>query len=62
MFEQGCHPTPDEVEVIIARARRMRSEYVAGLLVSAALRVKQSFSRDRDARSTGARRFYPDLG
>jgi hypothetical protein len=30
--------------------------------VSSALRAQQFFSRARDQRRAGARRFYPDLG
>jgi hypothetical protein len=59
---QGRYPTPEEVEAIMARARRMRSEYVAALIVSAALRARQFFSRAREQRATSARRFHPDLG
>ena len=64
MLERGRCPTPEEVEVLIARARRMRSEYMGALIASAALRAKQFFFRARERRIgiTGAQRFYPDVG
>lgn len=62
MLELGRYPTPDEVDVLIARARRMRSEYVAALVMSAALRVKQFLARAGDRRATRAQRFFPDIG
>jgi len=62
MLEYGRYPTPDEVEAIIARARRMRSEYMAALIVNAALRARQFMIRAKDRGVARARRFYPDVG
>lgn len=62
MLEHGRYPTPDEVEALIARARRMRSVYMSALIMTAALRAKQFFSRARERRIAGPQRFYPDVG
>lgn len=60
MRERRRHPTPDEVEIIIARAHRMRSVYIAALINSTALRVKQYFTPVVERRSP-AGRFYHDI-
>lgn len=62
MLEHGRYPTPDEVEVLIARARRMRSEYMAALIMNAVLRARQFRSRANDRRIAHAQRYYPDVG
>lgn len=61
MLEQGRYPTHEEIEAVIERARRVRSEYVAMLIVSAALRARQFFSGARERRRAGARRLYHDV-
>jgi hypothetical protein len=62
MLEHGRCLTPEEVEVLIARARRMRSEYLGALIVSAALRARQFYSRVKDQRIvTGMQRIYSDI-
>ena len=60
MRERRRHPTPDEVEIIIARAHRMRSEYMATLVSRAALGVKRYFTPVVERRSP-AGRFYHDI-
>jgi hypothetical protein len=50
MLAQGRYPTQEEIEASIARARRMRSEYVAALFASAALRARQFYSGARERR------------
>ena len=62
MLKDGRYPTLDEMEALFARARRMRSEYVAALITQAALRAKQHFSRAADRRYINAQRYYPDVG
>jgi len=61
MLEPGRYLSHEEIEAVIARARRMRSEYVAMLIVSAALRARQFFSGARERRGASARRLYHDI-
>lgn len=61
MRERRRHPTPEEVEIIIARARRMRSVYIAALISRAALSVKQCFTPAVERRSGPAQRYYHDI-
>ena len=60
MIEPRRHATPEEVQAILARARQMRSEYLAALLVSATLRARQHFINMREDRRGEGRRFYQD--
>jgi hypothetical protein len=66
MLEQGRYPTHEEIEVIIARARRMRAQFIAAMFAGALRRVKETLSgartRARTKRGAGARRFRPDMG
>jgi len=57
MLERTRHPTPEEIEAIIARARHMRAQYVGALIARGALRVKQLLIGLRPQRGTGTRRF-----
>lgn len=41
MLETGRYPTHEELEEIIARARRMRAQYVGALMARAWRRVTQ---------------------
>lgn len=41
MLEAGRYPTHEELEEIIARARRMRAQYVGALIARAWRRVTQ---------------------
>lgn len=61
MTELKRHPTHEEIEVILARARRMRSLYVAALVQHAALRAKQWMSIARERRGAARRRVYADV-
>lgn len=62
MLQHGRYLTLDELEVLAARAHRMRSEYVAELITTAALRAKQFFARAAERRATSPRQYYPDVG
>ena len=62
MLEQGRHPTHDEIEAIIARARRMRAQYVGALIARGVSRLKQLLTGMRPARGAGTRRFRADMG
>ena len=61
-------PSPHEIEVIMARARRMRSIYVGALLSNALRRVRRFLAEEGERRGAAtqrypaARRFYPDIG
>ena len=60
------YPSHDEIEVIMARARRMRSIYVGALLGNALRRVRRFFAEDGARRGAATRRYsvarpyYPD--
>lgn len=56
------HPTHEEIEIVLERARDLRAQYLGALLASAALRARQwaQTSRERRRLPTG-RRFYPDV-
>lgn len=62
MRERRRHPTPEEVEIIMARARRMRSIYVAALISTALQRLRQAYADATQPRRGAARRYYPDVG
>lgn len=62
MLEQRRYPTHDEIEVIIARARRMRAQYVGALIARGVTRLKQLLTATRPLRGAGTRRFRPDMG
>lgn len=62
MLQDGRYETLDEMEALFARARRMRSDYVAVLVTRASLRAKQFFARAADRRYPSAARYYPDVG
>lgn len=61
MIPSGRYPTQDEIEALIANARRMRSIYIGALINTAALRARQYFSAARERRIAAPRRFYPDV-
>lgn len=60
------YPSHDEIEVIMARARRMRSIYVGALLGNALRRVRRFFAEEGGQRGAATRRYpaaqryYPD--
>lgn len=56
------HPTHEEIETLLARARDLRAQYLAALLASAALRARQWAQTSRERRLPTGRRFYPDIG
>jgi hypothetical protein len=58
----GRYPTQDEIEVITARARRMRSLYVGALIRTALLRLQRAYPDATVPRSGATRRFYADVG
>ena len=66
MLEQGRYPTHEEIEAVIARARRMRAEFVAAMIAGALKRVKEALSGARTSsrpnRGARARQFRPDMG
>lgn len=62
MLEQGRYPTHEEIEVIIARARRMRAQYLGALIARGVSRLTQLFTGTRPRRGIGARRFRADMG
>lgn len=62
MLEQGRYPTHEEIEAIIARARRMRAQYVGALIARGVSRLAQLFTGARPRRGIGARRLRPDSG
>ena len=62
MLEQGRYPTHEEIEVIIARARRMRAQYLGALIAGGVSRLKQMLTATRPPRGAGTRRFRPDMG
>ena len=62
MLEQERYPTHDEIEAIIARARRMRAQYVGALIARGMSRVTQLFTGATPRRRAGARRFRTDMG
>lgn len=53
-IERGRYPTHEEIQVILERARHMRSEYMAALFSSAWQRVKLLLSGDRAKRAGAA--------
>lgn len=55
------HPTHDEIEVLIARAHRMRSIYVGLLIDKALLRVQRALAEPARPRSGALRRYYHDV-
>lgn len=55
------YPTHEEVEVILARARELRAQYLAALLASSALRARQWAQASRERRLPAGRRYYPDV-
>ena len=55
------YPTHNEIEALMARARRMRSLYCSALMQRAALRLRLYFSAAHERRMAAARRFYPDV-
>ena len=62
MLEQGRYPTHEEIEVIIARARRMRAQYLGALIARGVARLKQLLTGLRPPRGVGTRRFRADPG
>lgn len=61
MLPSQRYPTHEEIELLIARARHMRSVYIGALINTAALRARQYFSAARERRVAAPRRFYPDV-
>lgn len=62
MLEQGRYPTHEEIEVVIARARLLRSLYVSALIKGAWRRAKELLAGAEARRGTGAGHYYPDMG
>jgi hypothetical protein len=66
MLEQVRYPTHEEIEVAIARARRMRARFIAAMIASALQRVRQALTgahaSSRPRRGPGARQFRPNMG
>ncbi|MGH8722294.1 MAG: RSP_7527 family protein [Burkholderiales bacterium] len=62
MLEQGRYPTHEEIEAIIARARRMRAQYVGALIARGMSRLVQMLGGPRPRREIGARRLGADMG
>ena len=66
MQPSARYPSHEEIEVIMARARRMRSIYVGALLGNAMARVRRFFAEEGGRRGARARRYhaarhyYPD--
>jgi hypothetical protein len=65
MQPSARYPTHEEIEVIMARARRMRSLYVGALLSNALQRLRRFLDEEGGQRGAGARRYsarryYPD--
>ena len=54
------YPSHEEIEVIMARARRMRSIYVGALLGNALLRVRRFFAEEYGRRGAATQHYYPD--
>lgn len=62
MLEYPRYPTTEGLELLMARARQMRSEYMGMLVTHAKLRAMQYFLGDGRRKVTGAQRFYFDVG
>lgn len=60
MPEEFRHPTPEEVQAIMERARCLRSQYLGAVIASAALRARQYYIVARERRRGEVRHFYPD--
>ena len=66
MQPSARYPTHEEIEVIMARARRMRSIYVGALLRNAMARVRRFLAEEGGPRGAATRRYhaarhyYPD--
>lgn len=61
MLPSRRYPTQDEIEVFIARARRMRSIYVGLLIDKALLRVQRALAEPALPRGGALRRYYHDV-
>jgi hypothetical protein len=62
MLDHQRYPTSAEMELLMARARQLRSEYLGMLITRARLRARQFYSVAGERRITGAQHFYPDVG
>ena len=60
MQTSARYPSPEEIEIIMARARRMRSIYVGAQLSSALRRVRRFFAEEGGRRGAAVQRHYPD--
>ena len=60
MQPSARYPSHEEIEVIMARARRMRAIYVGAQLSSALRRVRRFFAEEGGRRYHAAQRHYPD--
>lgn len=56
------YPTHAEIEAVMARARLMRSLFVAALIRRALQRLQHAYADATVPRSRATRRFYPDVG
>jgi hypothetical protein len=43
MIEPGRYPTPEEIEILMLRARRMRSRAMAAMLLHAVRRSRRAY-------------------
>lgn len=62
MLEAGRYPTHEELERIIARARRMRAQYVGALIARGISRLGRLLTGARPRRGAAGRRFGMDAG
>jgi hypothetical protein len=62
MPHSARYPSQEEIEAIMARARRMRSIYIGALISKALLRLQHAYADATVPRSSATRRFYPDIG
>lgn len=62
MHDYGRHPTHDELQVIMERARRLRALYVRALIARGIWRLRHWMTVSRAQRAAGTRRLRPDLG
>lgn len=62
MHGYGRHPTHDELQVIMERARRMRALYLRALIARGIWRLRHWMTASRAQRVTAPRRLRPDLG
>ena len=62
MLERAPYPTPEELDIIMARARRMRARYLSALFARAVRNVAELFSAAGPRRRSAAPRLRMDAG